>query len=146
MSRFGRAASALRDSAMEAQILPAIDVQARRVQSGVELYGSADLPDGTILRYDAHAPGWIGILKGGRAGTVLVIDGAYSVVFERTPWRGHRLDVIISLRADRYQPAETQTLLGDHGQRMVADVGGAEHAEFFLTKSIDIQREGPPTA
>lgn len=146
MSRFVRAASALKNLAMGSPVLPVIDVRARRVGSGVELYGSAQLPDATILRYDAHAPGWWGIVKGGLAGTVLVSDGGYSVTFEPAPWRGSKLDVIISIRADRTQPPETQALLGDHGQRMVADVGGADHAEYFLTKRIDILVDEPPTA
>jgi len=128
------------------QILPEIEVAGRRLTDGVELFGTANLPDGTILRYDVHAPGLSGARHVGRAGTALVDAGRYSVAFQPAPWRASPLEVMVSLRADRNQPPETQALLGSHGQRMVADVGGDEHAEYFRSVSLEIAAIGEANA
>ncbi len=124
---------------MGRQILPSYDVHARRVARGVELYGTAELPDHTNLRYEVGVEDADGVSIGHRMGTVVVADGAYSVLFEPSPWSGPRLDVSVSLRADRSQPPATQKLLGDHGQRMIADVGGPGYAEFFFAATVDIE-------
>lgn len=133
------AAARLLKLIMPPVVYPDIEMRLRRVTEGVELFGHAGLPDGTILRYSVQAHGLAKIVRSGRSGTVRVKDQAYAVLFSPPPWKATRLDVIVSIRADRHQPPETQRLLGSRGQRMAADVGGDWGAEYFLTSTLDIE-------
>lgn len=121
-------------------VYPTIDIQGRRSPGGVEVYGDTDLPDGTILRYGVRAPGLFGALRGGQKGEVRVSSGRFTVAFEPSPWKSGSLAVMMSVLANRDQPPATQALLGDHGQRMAADVAGHNHAEYFVTKTVDLSR------
>lgn len=119
------------------RIYPMIRFQARYVATGIELDGVAELPDGTILRYEVQARGPRGIPHESRRGTVRVSGGRFSITFEPSPWRERRLDVVVSIRADPQQPSDTQRLLGDRGQHMASDVN-TKYGEFFVTAPVDI--------
>lgn len=122
---------------MRPRIYPIIKFQARHVATGVELYGVAELPDRTILRYEVQAQGPRGMPQANRRGIVRVSGGRFSITFEPSPWREPRLDVVVSLRADPQQPPDTQRLLGDRGQHMASDIN-TKYGEFFVTALVDV--------
>lgn len=125
-------------AATSGRVYPQLRVQGRRTDSGVEVFGLTDLPDGTILRYEVAAPGRHFGLFGShrRRGETRVSGGRYAIVFEPSPWNGRELKAAISLRADASQPAATQGLLGRHGERLAGDVSGDDYSEYFVTDRL----------
>lgn len=118
-------------------VYPEITVDGRRTWSGVKVYGTADLPDGTILRYEMVAPGRL-FGRGRRMGEVRVEGGQYAVNVDPAPWNSPTLEVAISVRADPRQPPATQSLLGSHGERLAGDVSGRGYSEHFITARLDL--------
>jgi hypothetical protein len=134
VERFRRVEPAL----LAGLVYPQIRVEGRRTASGVEVLGTTDLPDGTILRYEAVAGSrFLGLVGGRRRmGQVRVSGGRYAIAFEPSPWKGPVVEAAISVRADPGQPAWTQELLGPHGERLAGDVSGPGYSEYFVTERL----------
>lgn len=77
---------------------PTIDIEGKRSATGIELFGTADLPDGTILRYEVHPAGLIGALTGRRRGKSTTTPARTSRTIRRSPvWAS--LDIILAIQS-----------------------------------------------
>lgn len=110
---------------------PTITASARQTASSMTIFGGADVPDGTLLRYEVSPAGPIGIVFWRRSGTVTVTEEQFEVAIKPLPRLFRRVTITIVLNADPTQPPATQAKLGRHGERMASDVGGHSHASWF---------------
>jgi hypothetical protein len=109
---------------------------------GIEISGTANVPDATRLR--------CGVWRGGPEGPfddvmhedTAVKAGRFAVTISTSrPWLGV-VSASVELRADATQPAVVRAVLGDAGERLAyADLVGPGYRQVFAVTSLRVGEE-----
>jgi hypothetical protein len=122
-----------------AKLDPRLTVSIKPAGSGVEVSGSADLPDGTRVRCGAWQGGPEGPFEDVSYRDTSITAGRFAVRFDaRPPWLGV-VSASVELRADTTQPAFVRAAIGDAGERLLyADLAGPGYRQVFAVVSLDV--------
>lgn len=121
---------------------PRLDVNIEATAEGLEISGTANLPDGTLL----HCEVWRGAPEGPFDDVthhdLSVSAGRFGIrVGEPGPWSG-RATASVELRADMSQPPSVRAVIGDGGERLrYADLVGPGFSVVLELATIDTGRQ-----
>lgn len=145
-SYFGRALKGLQEMrarrAGPPKADPRLTVRLEPLKSrlGIEISGTANLPDWTRVRCDIWRGGPEGPFDEVMHQDTAVKAGRFAVIIDTShPWLGV-VSASVELRADGTQPEAVRAALGDAGERLdYADLAGPGYRQVFAVTSLHVR-------